>query len=291
LRHHHVTIAPSTYYAFKNRPPSQRQQSDERLLPVIRRVYHANFECYGIRKVWQALRHQEIPIGRDQVARLMRIADLQGKKRQRRVRTTFPNPWAVRSPDLVQRRWNREAPDRIWVADFTHVATREGTVYVSFLQDAFSRRILGFTVATSKSAELVIKALDQALSVRRRVNALFTGEGVILHSDAGSQPALSFGKHLERSGVMGSMGAVGSALDNAMAESFFACLQTELLDRYDWSTRDSLKTAIFDYIEIFYNRTRRHSSLDYLSPHDYERRELAQPAPSGAKLQPVHQNG
>jgi transposase InsO family protein len=102
---------------------------------------------------------------------------------------------------------------------------------------------------------------------------------------------LSFGKHLEKSGVMGSMGAVGSALDNAMAESFFASLQTELLDRYEWTTRDSLKTAIFDYIEIFYNRTRRHSSLDYLSPHDYERREVTKPAPAGAKLPTVHQNG
>ena len=103
--------------------------------------------------------------------------------------------------------------------------------------------------------------------------------------------ALSFGKHLEKSGVMGSMGAVGSALDNAMAESFFASLQTELLDRHTWPTRDSLRTAIFDYIEIFYNRTRRHSSLDYLSPLEFERRELAQPKAPGAKLLPVHQSG
>jgi putative transposase len=113
LRHHHVTIAPSTYYAFKNRPPSARKQSDERLLPVIRQVYVANFECYGIRKVWQALRHLEITVGRHQVARLMRTASLQGKRRQRRIRTTFPDPWAVRSADLVRREWSREAPERV----------------------------------------------------------------------------------------------------------------------------------------------------------------------------------
>jgi putative transposase len=272
LRSHDVMIAPSTYYAFKNRPPSERQQSDHRLLPVIRQVYHANFECYGIRKIWQALRHQEIPIGRDQVARLMRIEGLQGKKRQRRVRTTFPNPSAVRSPDLVQRRWNREAPDRIWVADFTHVATREGTVYVSFLQDGFSRRILGFTVATSKSAELVTKALDQALSVRRRGNPLFTGEGVILHSDAGSQyTSLAFSQKLLENDISGSIGRVGTAYDNALMESTIGLYKTELVHagRRAWTSRQEVETATTAWASWF-NQQRLHSALDYLSPANFE---------------------
>jgi putative transposase len=264
-------IAPSTYYAAKKLPASARQQSDERLLPVIRQVYHANFDCYGIRKVWQALKHQEIAIGRDQVARLMRRAGLQGKKRQRRVRTTFPNPWAVRSPDLVHRRWNRDAPDRIWVADFTHVMTREGTVYVSFLQDAFSRRILGFTVATSKSAELVTRALDQAVNVRKRSNPLFTG-GVIHHSDAGSQyTSLALSQKLLENEISGSIGRVGTAYDNALMESTIGLYKTELIHsgRRAWTSRQEVETATVAWVSWF-NQHRLHSAIDYLSPAQFE---------------------
>jgi putative transposase len=182
-----VLIAPSTYYAARNRPPSARQQSDERLLPVIRQVYHANFEC---------LRDQEDLAGPETPGDRRRPrpgtqTDASGRPAGNDETTAhqddLPSPGAVRSPDLVKREWSREAPDRVWVADFTHVSSREGTVYVSFLQDGFSRRILGFTVSTSKSGELVTRALEQALSVRKRSNPLSSGEGVILHGDAGSQ--------------------------------------------------------------------------------------------------------
>ena len=265
-------IAPSTYYAFKNRPPSARRQSDERLLPVIRKEFYANYECYGIRKIWQVLKHQECAVGRDQVARLMRIAGLQGKTRLKRIRTTYPNPGAFRSPDLVQREWNRAAPDRIWVADFTHVATREGTVYVSFLQDGFSRRILGFTVATSKSAELVTRALDQAISVRRRSNPLFTSDGLIVHSDAGSQyTSLAFSQKLLENEISGSIGRVGTAYDNALMESTIGLYKTELIHsgRRTWTSQQEVETATTAWVTWF-NRQRLHSALDYLSPIQFE---------------------
>ena len=138
LKGHNVLIAPSTYYAARNRPPSTRQQSDERLLKTVRQVFYENYACYGVRKVWQELLAQGFAVGRDQVARLMRLAGLRGSIRRRKVRTTLANPAASRSPDLVKREWVRDAPDLVWVADFTHISTREGTVYTSFLQDGFS---------------------------------------------------------------------------------------------------------------------------------------------------------
>lgn len=187
LRDHDYQIAPSTCYAFKSRSPSARSLSDERLLVEVRGVFYVNYECYGIRKVWQELKHRRVAAGRDQVARIMRRAGRRGATRRKRVRTTYPEVGATRAPDLVQRNWSLVAPDTVWVSDFTYVASREGTVYVSFLQDVFSRRVLGFMVATSMGAPLVTKALDRAISVRRRTNPSFTGLGVIVHSDAGSQ--------------------------------------------------------------------------------------------------------
>jgi Transposase and inactivated derivatives len=202
LRDHDYQIAPSTYYAFKKRPPSARSLSDERLLAEVRCVFYANYECYGVRKVWQELRHRRVAAGRDQVARIMRSAGLRGATHLKRVRTTYPEVGAARAPDLVQRNWSLEAPDTVWVSDFTYVPSREGTVYVSFLQDVFSRRILGFTVATSMGAQLVTKALDQAISIRKRTNPSFTGQGVIVHSDAGSQGGFKWSsQHLGCGGV------------------------------------------------------------------------------------------
>lgn len=187
LRDHDLKIAPSTYYAAKARPPSARSLADAQRLEDVRRVHRENFGVYGVRKVWHALLHEGIQIGRDQVARLMRLAGLKGVTRRKRLRTTVAAPDGVRAPDLVRRDWFRDAPDRVWVADFTHVPTREGWVYVSFLQDGYSRHILGFVVSTSKGSELVTRALEQAVSVRRRSNPSFVADGVIHHSDAGSQ--------------------------------------------------------------------------------------------------------
>jgi putative transposase len=203
LRDHDVPIAPSTYYAFKKRARSARSLSDARLLPIVKEVHRDNYSVYGVRKMWHALRRQGEVMGRDQVARLMRAAGLRGVSRRRRVRPAFQALPAFRAPDLVRRDWVRHAPDVVWVADFTYVLTREGWVYVSFLQDAFSRRILGFVVAASKSVELVTRTLLQAVNVRERSNVRFVAAGVIVHSDAGSQPGLNLSSQHPPGGACG----------------------------------------------------------------------------------------
>lgn len=272
LKDHDYKIAPSTYYAFKKRPLSARAMSDQRLLVEVRGVFYANYECYGIRKVWQELKHRRVAAGRDQVARIMRLAGLRGATRRKRVRTTYPEVGATRAPDLVQRNWSLEAPDTVWVSDFTYVASREGTVYVSFLQDVFSRRILGFTVATSMGAQLVTKALDQAISVRKRSNPSFTGQGVIVHSDAGSQfTGLAFSQKLLDYGMAGSIGRVGTAYDNALMESTIGLYKSELIrsSRRAWASRQEIETATTAWVSWF-NKHRLHSKLDYLSPVQFE---------------------
>ena len=272
LRDHDYQIAPSTYYAFKKRPLSARAMSDQRLLVEVRGVFYANYECYGIRKVWQELKHRRVAAGRDQVARIMRLAGLRGATRRKRVRTTYPEVGATRAPDLVQRNWSLEAPDTVWVSDFTYVASREGTVYVSFLQDVFSRRILGFTVATSMGAQLVTKALDQAISVRKRTNPSFTGQGVIVHSDAGSQyTSLAFSQKLLDHGMAGSIGRVGTAYDNALIESTIGLYKAELIrpGGRAWTSRQEIETATTAWVAWF-NERRLHSKLGYLSPVKYE---------------------
>ena len=272
LRDHNLKIAPSTYYAAKSRPPSLRFLSDAERLEDIKRVHRENFGAYGVRKVWQALLHEGSKVGRDQVARLMRLACLKGVTRRRKVRTTIPSLDDVRAPDLVRREWTQDAPDRVWVADFTHVPTCEGWVYVSFLQDGFSRRILGFTVATSKSSELVTRALDQAVSVRRRTDSSFVADGVLVHSDAGSQyTSLAYSQKLLDHGVSGSIGRVGTAYDNALMESTIGLYKTELIHarQTSWTSRQEVETATTRWVTWF-NQRRLHSALDYLSPLDVE---------------------
>lgn len=272
LRDHDFQIAPSTYYAFKSRPPSARSESDAELVVTVRDTHRDNFDCYGVRKLWQALKALGVTAGRDQVARLMRLAGVRGRRRLKRVWTTAPDPVASRYPDLVKRLWDQEAPDRVWLADFTHVASGEGVVYVSFLQDAFSRRILGFTVATSKSARLVTRALEQAVSVRRRGDANFTAQGVIHHSDAGSQyTSLAFSQKLIDNGINGSIGRVGTAYDNALMESTIGLYKTELINvrRRSWRSRQEIETATTAWVAWF-NQRRLHSALDYQSPNQYE---------------------
>jgi transposase InsO family protein len=272
LRDHNVPIAPSTYYAFKKRPPSARAVSDERLVSVVKAVHEDNFGVYGSRKMWHALKRKGEQIGRDQVARLMRLAGVRGVSRRKRTRPSAPLLPEVRSPDLVRRAWFRDAPDLVWVADFTHVHTREGWMYVSFLQDAFSRRILGFTVAASKTVELVTRTLLQAVSVRRRSNVDFVAEGVIAHSDAGSQyTSLAFTEKLLDLGIAGSVGRVGTAYDNALMESTIGLYKTELVHRRatGWDGREELELATARWVAWF-NRDRLHEMLGYFTPIEIE---------------------
>lgn len=200
-----------------------------------------------------------------QVARLMREAGLRGCVRGKRRGTTRRDRGAVPAPDLVRRRFSAAGPDRLWLADITYVRTDEGFLHLAFILDACSRRLVGWSMAEHLRTELVVDALEMAVWRRKPAS------GLIHHTDRGSQyTALSFGKRLEEVGIVPSMGRTGSALDNAMAESFVSTLKAELVDRHRFPTREAARVAIFEYVEGFYKRTRRHSSLGYESPLAYE---------------------
>ena len=272
LRDHDVPIAPSTYYAFKTRSRSARSLSDERLLPIVKFVHAINYSVYGVRKMWHALRRIGEDVGRDQVARLMRRLGLRGVSRRKRQRGTPSEAPLVRAGDLVQRDWFRDAPDVVWVADFTYVRTREGWMYVSFMQDAFSRRILGFAVRSSKGVELVTRTLLQAVNERQRASAQFVAKGVIVHSDAGSQyTSLAFTDKLLDLGLAASIGRVGTAYDNALIESTIGLYKAELIHRHavGWDSRRELEAATARWVAWF-NRDRLHGELGYRPPIEIE---------------------
>jgi putative transposase len=207
----------------------------------------------------------DVHVSRKRVARLMRDHGLQGVHRRRRQGSTRRDPTATPAPDLVERNFLPPGPDRLWVADITQQRTGEGWLYLAVILDAFSRRVVGWSMAEHLRTELVLDALDMAISQRQ------PAPGLVCHSDHGCQyTSFAYGRRLAASKLVASMGTVGDALDNAVAESFFATLECELLDRYPWPTRTGLRTAIFDFIEVFYNRQRRHSTLDYHPPAAYE---------------------
>ena len=261
-------VSTSGYYAWRKRGPSLRERRDAELLEQIVHIHEESRGTYGAPRVYAELKlGLRIRCSKKRVARLMSEAGLEGTHRRRRRGMTRSNPRQQPSADLVQRGFTAREPNRIWVADMTQHATDEGWVYLAAVVDAFSRRVVGWSMGERATAELAIEAVTMAVWNRR------PEPGVIHHSDHGAQYAsLAFGHALREAGILGSMGTVGDALDNAVAESFFATLQTELLDRQRWPTRQSLITAIFEYIEGFYNRRRRHSTLGYLSPLDFERR-------------------
>jgi putative transposase len=197
----------------------------------------------------------------------MRQAGIQGVYRRRRTGCTRRDPEAIPSDDLVKRRFHPSGPDRLWVADITEHRTKEGKIYCAVVLDAWSRRVVGWSIADHLRSELVCDALDMAIFRRRPER----DSGLVHHADHGTQyTSWAFGQRLRKAGLLGSMGTVGDALDNAMAESFFGTLQLELLDRQTWQTRRQLAQAIFEYIEAFYNPERRHTSINNMSPIDYE---------------------
>jgi putative transposase len=258
-------VSRSGYYAWRRRPPSERARFDAVLSQKIGTIHRNSRATYGAPRVHAELRAIGIRCGRKRVARLMRRAKLRGCLRGRRMRTTHRVALQQAAPDLVERNFAAEEPDRLWVADITYVRSAEGFVYVAFILDACSRRVVGWSMATHLRSELVVDALQMAIARRK------PAPGLVHHSDRGVQyTSLSFGKRLEDGGLLPSMGRVGSAYDNALAESFIATLKTELLYRSSWPTRQTVKTAIFEYIEGFYNTRRRHSSLGHLSPAEFE---------------------
>jgi transposase InsO family protein len=258
-----LSVSESGYYAWRKRPPSVRAVRHAWLTDRLRAVHAASRGTYGARRVHAELvLGQGIPIGHPAVERLMRAAGIQGLADRPRYRKSAPHAAAT---DRVGRQFVREAPDQLWVTDITEHPTREGKVYCAVVLDVFSRRVVGWSIDAAATAALVTNALSMALDTRRP-----TGPTVI-HSDQGTQyGSWAFTRRAQDAGLLPSMGAVGTCFDNALMESFWSRVQVELLDRQAWHTRVQLATALFEYLEIFHNRQRRHSSIGMLTPMEFE---------------------
>ena len=262
-----LKVSPSGFYAWDGRALSARAREDIGLTALIHAIHRRSKGAYGAPSIQAELADDhDVHVGCKRVARLMRSAGLSGITPQRFIRTTVTDPAADRGQDLVERQFVAEGPDQLWVADITYIPTWSGFLYLAVVLDVWSRRIVGWAMETHLRTELVLSALNMALWQRRP-------EQVIHHSDRGCQyTSYAFGNRCREMGVMPSMGSVGDAYDNAMAESFFATLERELLNRRRFKTQTQARLAVFEWIEGWYNPHRRHSSLGYLSPVNYERR-------------------
>jgi len=260
-------VSRSGYYEWAGRAPSDRDLSDAWLIERVKVIHASNRGVYGSRRVTAELRLGDgIVVSRKRVRRLMRKAGLSGLTKVKRGHTTIGVPGVRVADDLVERDFRPAAPNVLWVADITYLRTWEGWVYLAAVQDAYSRRIVGWSMAEHMRAEIVVDALQMAIARRR------PEPGLIHHSDMGSQyVALGFGQKARDAGIAVSMGSKGDCFDNAVAESFFATLKKELVHRRSWPTRRELISEVFEFVEGFYNTTRRHSILGYLSPAQFEK--------------------
>jgi putative transposase len=263
-------VSKAGYFAWKRRPPSHRAVADARISKLVDEIHAGSCGTYGSPRIHAELADEHgVHCGRKRVARLMRIAKLRGVCRRRRVKTTRRDEQAQVSDDLVQRQFTASGPNALWIADITYLPTWQGFLYLAVVIDAWSRRVVGWSMASHLRTELVLDALEMALWNRQ------PGPGLIHHSDHGCQyTSLAFGRRCREAGIAASMGSVGDCFDNAMCESFFASLECELIDRSRWRTYTEARMAVFDYIEAFYNRRRRHSGIGYLSPAEFEGRTL-----------------
>jgi len=260
-------VSASAYFQRRTGGRSARAAGDELLLGRIEQVQAANYYAYGYRRTWLALQRAGVRVGRDRVKRLMREHGIQGAKRRGKPwRTTTPDPRAGRSPDRVDRDFAAERPDQLWVADFTYLRCWEGVVFFSFVVDVHSRRVVGWQFAQNMRTTLVLDALRMALTRRQHGADL----QLIHHSDAGSQyTSRSFQQVLDDHRVLGSIGSVGDAYDNALAESFVDTFKTELVRDRVWRTRTQLELAIVEYVGWF-NNDRLHQALDDVPPAEFE---------------------
>lgn len=265
-----LQIAPSTYYAALGRPPSARAVRDEELKEMIGKIYRENYAVYGARKVWWQLRRDGVAVGRGRVERLMRSMGLVGAVRGKTVRTTVRDQDGVRAADLVKRQFTAGAPNRLWVADFTYVASWAGVVYVAFAIDVFSRKIVGWRAGTSKETDLVLDAIDCGLRDRRYRPGLGVDK-LVHHSDAGSQyTSFRFTQHLLDAGIDASIGTVGDALDNALAESTIGLYKTELIKRCGpWHNLVEVEMATAAWVD-WYNNRRLHGACGGRPPAEFE---------------------
>jgi putative transposase len=259
-------VSRSGYYEWAANVPSPRALQDAELVERIVEIHGAHRGVYGSPRIHAelAMAH-DIRVGRKRVERLMREAKISGMVRRKRGRTTISVPGVRVADDLVERRFRPAGPNQLWVADVTYLRTWQGWLYLAAVQDAYSRAIVGWSMADHMRAELVVDALQMALHRRR------PGPGLVHHSDQGSQfVSLAFGQKARDAGIAVSMGSRGDCYDNAVAESFFATLKKELVHRRSWPTRRELISEVFEFVEAFYNTTRRHSTLGYLSPAQFE---------------------
>jgi putative transposase len=271
-----LQVAPSSYYEARERVPSARERRDRELGPALRALWERNYSVYGRRKLTSAAKREGLGVGRDQVARLMRKEGIRGASRAKRRFTTHPDPAHVRSADLVKRDFTAARPDELWVADFTYCSTWSGVVYVAFVTDVFSRRIVGWKASRQMTTELVVAALDMAAWTRRHS----TLSGVTVHTDAGSQyTSVVHTERLAEIGAVPSIGTIGDSYDNAMAESMFSTFKTELfrnpavLRRVGghWKGLDDLEIETCAWVSWF-NTERLHSELGDVTPAELEAR-------------------
>lgn len=264
-----LQVAPSSYYAAKTRAPSARAVRDEELIPRLVALWEENYRVYGVRKLWKAARRAGISIGRDQTARLMRAAGIEGARRSKRVKTTKPDPTSARHPDLVRREFAATAPNRLWVTDLTFVPTWAGVAYVCFIIDAYSRMIVGWRVASHMRTEMVLDAVEMARWSRGRHHA-----DLRCHSDAGSQfTSIRYGERLAEIGATPSIGTVGDSYDNALAETVNGYYKAELVRGParpgPWKTVEDLELATLGWVH-WHNTERLHGYLGDVPPVEFE---------------------
>ena len=264
-------VSTSGYYDWRCRPESHRLKDNQRLLTKIKCFHQASHEIYGSPRIHQDLLDSGEQTGVNRVARLMQQAGLQSKVARKFVVTTDSRNTLAPAPDHLQRCFSREQPNQAWVSDTTFIATRQGWLYLAIILDLFSRQVIGWAMGDKNNRQLVIDALTMAIWHRGKVR------DVIVHSDQGSTYASAdYRQLLADNGLKGSMSRKGECLDNAVAESFFGSLKTEWVDHKDYRSKLEAKQSLFEYIEIFYNRQRRHSYLDYLCPEEFERQHASQ---------------
>jgi putative transposase len=270
-----LRVARAGYYAWQRRGPARRAQADATLTAVLLREHERSRKTYGAPRLHAALRETGMRVGRKRVARLMRAAGLRGVSRRRRLpRTTRADPAATPAPNRVQRQFTAQAPDRCWVGDITYLPTGEGWLYLASLVDVYSRRVVGFALADHLRTDLALAALECALGQRHP-----TAGTLVHHTDRGCQyTARAYQAVLDQHGITPSMSRAGDCYDNALAESFNATIKSELVAQVHWPTRQEARLAVFEWITVFYNRQRRHSSLGYRSPVQFETANEAQRA-------------
>jgi putative transposase len=269
-----LEVSTSGYYAWRRRLISVRSTENEKLQQRIKTIHDCSRQTYGSPRIHAELREEGTRVGRKRVARLMKASGLRGVSRRKSTVTTHRDQSARPAPDLVNRQFIADKPNALWVADITYVPTWVGFLYLAVVLDVWSRKIVGWAMASHLRTSLVTAALNMAIDQRSPID-------VIHHSDQGCQyTSIEFGKRCRQAGIRPSMGSVGDCYDNAMCESFFATLECELIDRSTFRNHDEARDAIFDFIEGFYNTHRRHSALGYHSPVHFERSQALSPDPN-----------